>query len=931
LCADTAVPSMAAVSHNDPMVGRSAEFAELRAVLERAERGSGGVVVIEGEAGIGKSHLLSVLLEAARHLNFGLNLGRALELERERPFAPIIDSLGLGAGASDPKRAELADVLAAGGSVSSVDAHLGIERIADFVESLASRRATVLAIEDLHWADVQSLRALHRIAARVGDLPLMIVCTTRPVRMPELQSLLTALSSAGSVTVRLEPLDASEVNELVSASLGAIPGPRLLAKAAGASGNPLFVAELLVALRQDSLITTDAGVAEVADDALPPSLGLTVLRRLTFLSERTLESLRIASALGSSFSLRDLATVMERKPLELLASLDEAKGAGLLGEEDGKLRFRHDLVRDAIYEDMLLPIRKAIHAQIADALTRAGAPLGQIAAHVVLGAEVGDADSIDVLHAAAKEAMNQAPAVAAELLDKALALCVTTERRDEIALAGLHAQIAAGRLTDGERGARELAARSTEPVTRAEAQRVLGWSLTEQGRWQEAVQAMEADAHDESLPSAARARLLGELALAYQNYDSITARTVAEAAIELSQVSGDPDAAFLATSSLTLLDTIGGFVHEAQERATKFLSSEAMHHVVQRSSDFASRRCFSFLYGDEFDVVRAHLDSVRDQAGTPTATGVDYHFQLSHLLAWEGRWDEAVVEAEAGIAVSVEASFGTSEALIRQVLAYMAIHRDELDVAAAHIARDPSLRWVRALFAEATGDRAALAEVIAVYREMAREDRPWYYPQMWWVGPDQVRFFLAAGDVESASLIAAVLDEGARRSNVASARGAALRVRGMIDGDVDVMLQAVEAYRASPRVIDRALALENAATVMAPNTPTDAIALLEEAMAIFEPAGAARDLARCESHLRRLGVRRGRRGPRKRPKAGWDSLTETEQRVSGLVEEGLSYREVGERLFISRRTVETHVAHIFGKLGVSSRRDLADMVRQRSA
>lgn len=105
--------------------------------------------------------------------------------------------------------------------------------------------------------------------------------------------------------------------------------------------------------------------------------------------------------------------------------------------------------------------------------------------------------------------------------------------------------------------------------------------------------------------------------------------------------------------------------------------------------------------------------------------------------------------------------------------------------------------------------------------------------------------------------------------------------------------------------------------------------LLEQALEIYERLGAARDLARAEAALREAGIRRGRRGPRGRPQIGWWSLTPTEQTVAGLVAEGLSNPQIGDRLYVSRRTVQTHLAHVFAKLDITSRTQLAAEVARR--
>jgi DNA-binding CsgD family transcriptional regulator len=131
-------------------------------------------------------------------------------------------------------------------------------------------------------------------------------------------------------------------------------------------------------------------------------------------------------------------------------------------------------------------------------------------------------------------------------------------------------------------------------------------------------------------------------------------------------------------------------------------------------------------------------------------------------------------------------------------------------------------------------------------------------------------------------------------------------------------------YARGPRPLELALACEEAGTALArQGTAASAIHLLGQAAEGYHRLGATRDHARVQAALRGLGVRRGRRGTRTRPQHGWQSLTPTEQAVALLVAEGLSNPRIGERLFVSHRTVQTHVAHLFAKLGVSSRAQLA--------
>ena len=192
------------------------------------------------------------------------------------------------------------------------------------------------------------------------------------------------------------------------------------------------------------------------------------------------------------------------------------------------------------------------------------------------------------------------------------------------------------------------------------------------------------------------------------------------------------------------------------------------------------------------------------------------------------------------------------------------------------------------------------------------------------LGPDLVRLALTHGDQERARQVAAAVSGLAGRNEVPSLTGAALRCRGLADDDAGALAVAVRAYQPGTRPLELAATCEDAGAAFARQSRTDqARPLLEHALQIYERLGAARDLARAEAVLREAGLRRGRRGPRGRPQSGWLSLTPAEQAVASLVADGLTNPQIGERLYISRRTVQTHLAHVFAKLDVASRAQLA--------
>jgi DNA-binding CsgD family transcriptional regulator len=175
--------------------------------------------------------------------------------------------------------------------------------------------------------------------------------------------------------------------------------------------------------------------------------------------------------------------------------------------------------------------------------------------------------------------------------------------------------------------------------------------------------------------------------------------------------------------------------------------------------------------------------------------------------------------------------------------------------------------------------------------------------------------------------------EVAARNDLAWMTGEALRCRGLADDDPGALQASVAAHGRGSRPLRLAMACEDAGRSLARHGQAErARPLLDRAAGGYERLGAARGLARAEAALREAGGRRGRRGSRGRPRSGWDSLTPTEHSIADLVAEGLSNPQIGERLYISSRTVQTHLAHVFAKLDISARAQLAvEVTRRRPA
>ena len=308
-----------------------------------------------------------------------------------------------------------------------------------------------------------------------------------------------------------------------------------------------------------------------------------------------------------------------------------------------------------------------------------------------------------------------------------------------------------------------------------------------------------------------------------------------------------------------------------------------------------------------------------------------------------GEWDDAIAELEASLELAEEIRDSYSRGYASGVLSLISFHRNNLDLAreAANAAdRDladwsPGYRtswaaWPHALVMEADGEPGrALAILADTWDRCASAGLALEYPA---VGQDLVRLALAAGDRDRAKDVSTAIAELASGNDLAWMTGAALRCQGLVHDDAEILQAAAAAYAGGARPLGLALCCEDAGFTFARQGHLGrGRPLIDQAIGIYERLGAARDLARAEAALREAGIRRGRRGARGRPQSGWHSLTPTERTIVGLVAEGLSNPQIGERMYISRRTVQTHLAHVFAKLDISSRAQLAAEVTRRQS
>jgi DNA-binding CsgD family transcriptional regulator/tetratricopeptide (TPR) repeat protein len=926
------------------LLGRDDDLAAITSAAAAVAAGTAQVVLISGEPGIGKSALIDAALAKAP-TGMRLLRGRGHELERERPFGLLLDALPNGSG-GDPPSDEVRALLRSDPSVDQGEFALLrfriIETILDLLDGWAGRQPVLLALEDIHWADPSSLLLVGQLARRLADRPVGVVATHRPSRdLAVLDSLDRELSSETVHRIRLHALPEAVVHDLARRQLGGRPGPGLAAALAGAGGNPFFVTELLHALVDDRAVEAQPdGEVELTVPEPPPSLRLTILRRLGFLPERTLQVLRSASVLGSRFHLDDLSVVLERPASVLLDELEDAQLAGFLAMDDDEVAFRHDLVRDAIHSDLPRSVRAALHVQTARRLAVAGRDPASVAPHFLAGASPGDPEAIEWLERAARDALSTAPGVAAELLTAAVGLIrEPTPDRDRIEVELATALTWAGRLDAAERLLEDLTSRPHDPRVDARIRLALLRVLMIQGRAVAAVARADELADGAGLDDRQRARAWTDAATArLLGGDLDGARRDAERALEAGTELDDDPAMCGALSALSWVENLRGRTREALnlgEAAVSLAASSPVHETGRRYP-----HCYLGVILMDADRLDDGLRMFDDGRRLAEIYGDTWQLPIHHwgaVLAsfYGGRLEDAVAALETAEAVVTEVGTDMLTVWALALGAHVALRQDRLEVAEERL--DTAERrveqfgpgmgvdwmlWGRALLHEAQGGTSEAAGLLRSAWELAGSLG--IVAQRRLIGPDLVRMLMADGDETTARRVADAMDEVAAIGGLHGARAAAMRCQAMVDRDPEAAQNAVALHRAGPRRLEHADTCLDAAQLLVDGGRKDeARELLLEAASLFTAAGAARDIRRVDAELRGLGVARGRREPRSRPKVGWEALTPTELEVTRLVAEGMTNPQVGQRLFISPRTVETHLSNVFGKLGVTSRVELA--------
>ena len=373
---------------------------------------------------------------------------------------------------------------------------------------------------------------------------------------------------------------------------------------------------------------------------------------------------------------------------------------------------------------------------------------------------------------------------------------------------------------------------------------------------------------------------------------------------------------------------------ENARRARQILDMESFEHVNWLLPHVWEALFLVYLdrfeeANDAFTMARVRAESSGELSRLPLiyagTAGTHYY---------AGQWEEARLELDAGLTLAAETGHEALTMLSHALMARMALACDDRRGAQAsldagteilfsgrHLFGAELLLLAQGTMSELDSDTKGSLALLEMAWDQTSNIRGLVQSRD--IGPALTRLSRAEGQLDRACEVAAEMELLAQRSSALSVSAAAVRCRGLAHDDADILLDAVATYRRTPRLVDVAAVSEEAAScLLARGRSDEAIQLLEAASSIHAKTGAESDLRRVDTLLRGQGVRRRRHGPA-RADGGWESLSPNELKVVELVAEGLSNPQIGVRLFISRRTVETHLAHVFRKLGLSSRAQVA--------
>jgi DNA-binding CsgD family transcriptional regulator len=906
------------------IVGRDEEVASVRAFVEgAAERPA--ALVLEGEAGVGKSTLWLAGVEHARAAGLRALVSRPAEAERDLPHVALGDLLE---GAVDdvlpvlpaPRRRALELALLRGDrGDETMDARALAVATRNALELLADEQPVLVAIDDVQWLDASSARVLAFALRRLRAGSLMVLLTRRLGEGPFAAAVEEALGPGRVDRLRVRPLSVGALQRLLHTRLGTtFPRPLLVRLHESSGGNPFYALELVRALASEPQIDSTEPLP------VPESLDAVARERLAGLDGATRVALAVVAAGGrTSSELLGAAGVTDE-------ALEPAFAARVVEARHGVVTFTHPLLASALYGDLAPPERERAHGLLAKLVDD---PLAR-ARHLALAANAPDAGvAAAVEEAAAAAAAQAANVVAAELATHAVRLTPPDEAaaRHRRAVAAVRLQLLAGDAARARDDAERLLGGPLSPRQRADV--LLALSDVEDTASPERAIALRKEAlaavgSDPAVQASIHTWLAGRVRV---TEGLAAAEAHARTALELAERVGDEG---LRAGALTVLSLLrfNAAAPEALDLAEQALDAAAASGRRQRRDEASFGLAHALLWSSQLDRARTLLErlcaelSLRDEVATG---GALWYLSLVELGA--GRLARAAEHADRQREIGrLYATDDREHPLALWVVARIAAHRGELDRARSLAERSRELaagqpqvvagqEGVLGLVCAWSARPADAVEHFALADEM-RHELGVRSPGMYWWRAEQVEALLELGRVDDAVALLDSWEADAARLGLDSVlaqatrcRGLAAAARGNVSEGTARLEEAVARHEAVGDPFGRARALlALGALRRRARQKRAAREAIDAAAEAFEAMGAAGWAAKARSERGRIGGRVRERG-----------LTPAERRVAALVAAGRTNREVAAELFLGERTVETHLSHVYAKLGVRSRAELA--------
>lgn len=921
------------------IIGRRDELRTLEAFLEAAP-GGGQALLLEGDAGIGKTILWEQALRVAGVRDFRVLRSRPAQSEAQVAFAAVGDLLApvLSSGVLErlapvQRRALETALLIREPDEVFPDTRLLALALLSSVRVLAEERPVVIALDDAQWLDASSAEVLTFMLRRLDAEPVAVLATVRgrPVEVPlELDRTFAALGRLPIV-----PLSVGAIHRLLWGRFGiAVPRPVIMRVHGISGGNPFFAIELGRALVEGSI--------RAADVELPESLRAVVAHRLGALPDRVRETLAVVAALAApSMALLEALRGTGVDDIEL------AQRRGVVEFDGDRIRFAHPLLAPACYEAMPLHRRRRLHRRLAEL----DVDLEERARHLAIAATGPDEEVAAALDAAAARAHARGAAqAAADLAERTIALTppqgLESINRRRITAAE-HCRYAG----DAKKAAvllEEAVAASPPGRVRAEAlSRLAGPRGLTEG-FPVAVDLLSRALAEPGLEPAQEVNILCELVwLAQQGGDNRAGARYAEAGLALAEQMADPATlalALAAAAQITFART-GGIRRDLLDRALELeqtLDGDGYTaagwwtwHAGLPMRLSPSRVTLALLLGrsDRHDESRAlwrRLIAEASQRADPDVVRCLFHCAQMEMTA--GAWDAAEQLCNEAIQLTRQIGLEMFEPLCRSILAEIDAYRGETEQARRSIpellgiCETASFRWaafrlrIALAVLELSDDDGAAGwqQASPLHRDV--DDLDVYQARL--AGSAGIEALLAIGDLPRAERLLAQVDRRAADGDVAL-RPLVHRCRGLLlasRSNWERAISSLEAATAAPEPPQGVNPFELARSLFALGTvrrraqrKRAARESLERAVEIFERLGARVWCEKARSELRHIGGRT----------ASDAQLSETERRIVELVVAGRKNSEVAAQLSLSPNTVAWNLSKIYRKLGVRSRTELA--------